>query len=247
MSPQPYKRPPITEAVIEIRFAQPIDAADLDGSSGRFVSFYPRHESVKTVGVEVGIPPGVDVEPTTQIKQQLGHKRSTSDLSEILLIMPLAFTVSQLAPYPGWDEFFGRFMRDWKAWKNVMGFRKIFRVATRFINRIDIRVTDGLVEETEYLNVYPKMPKALGPSINYGVQVQLPIRDIGCSLVINSASVPSPLLDHGSILLDIDVSKSSDSPQNDDDIYGLLNSMRTKKNDVFEACITEQARELFRK
>ncbi len=247
MSSQPYRKPPITEAVIEIRFAQPVDAADLNAISGRFMPFYPRHESVKTVGVQVDIPPGAGIEPTTQINQQLGHKRSSSDYSEILVMMPLTFMVSQLAPYPGWEEFFGRFVRDWKAWKNVRGFRKILRVGTRFINRIDIRVVGGLIEETEYLNVYPKVPTALGPSTSYGVQVHLPIRDIECSVAINSASIPSPLLNHYSILLDIDISRSEGSPQNDDDIYELLNSMRAKKNGVFEACITERARALFQK
>jgi uncharacterized protein (TIGR04255 family) len=247
MSTQPYKRPPITEAVVEIRFAPPIDTADLGGASSRFAALYPRHEDVKTVGVQVGIPPGGGGEPTTQIDQQLGHKRSTSDLSEILVMMPLTFTMSQLAPYPGWNDFFGRFVRDWKVWKGAVGFRKIFRIGVRFINRIDIRIVENFIEEAEYLNIYPKLPEILGASTGYGVQVQLPIRDMGCSLVINSASVPSPLLDHGSILLDIDVSKSVDPPQNDEDIYGLLNSIRTKKNDVFEACVTDQARGLFQK
>jgi uncharacterized protein (TIGR04255 family) len=48
------------------------------------------------------------------------------------------------------------------------------------------------------------------------------------------------------ILMDIDVSQSTSVPQNDEDIFALLNEMRVKKNNVFEACVTDQSRELFR-
>ena len=34
--------------------------------------------------------------------------------------------------------------------------------------------------------------------------------------------------------------------QNDDDMHTFLNVVRVKKNDVFEACITSRARELFK-
>jgi uncharacterized protein (TIGR04255 family) len=106
MPDQTYKRPPITEAVIEIRFAEPpIDAANLDKASARFASAYPFQQPVKNVNVAVGIPPGPEDQPTAQIREQLGHRLSSTDLSEILLLWPWAFVVSQLAPYPGWDIF----------------------------------------------------------------------------------------------------------------------------------------------
>jgi hypothetical protein len=51
---QPYKTPPITEAMIEIRFAlPPIDAANLEKASASFASSYPLQQSVKNLGVEV--------------------------------------------------------------------------------------------------------------------------------------------------------------------------------------------------
>ena len=34
-------------------------------------------------------------------------------------------------------------------------------------------------------------------------------------------------------------------PQNDDAVYELINRIRVAKNRVFEACITDRARELF--
>lgn len=248
MPDQPYERPPITEAVIEIRFAAPpIDAADLEKASKNLASFYPQQQSLKNVGVEVGIPAASNDRPTTQIREQFGHRLSSTDLSEILLLWPWALMVSQLAPYPGWDSFFGRFVRDWTAWKKVAGFRRLTRVGVRFINRIDVPIANGIIEESEYLNVYPKLPDALGPVTAYGVQVQSPLHDIGCNLTINSAAVPSPLLGHGSFVLDLDIAMEVSAPQSDESLYQLLNLIRVKKNEVFEACVTNKAKELFQK
>jgi uncharacterized protein (TIGR04255 family) len=245
MAEQPYQRPPITEAVIEVRFATPLAPSDVDKASRAYAAFYPLDRPIRNVDVALGLPPGLTDRPTAQVNQQLGHRRSTTDLSEILLVWPSTFVVSQLAPYPGWNIFFARFVRDWKGWKRETEFRKVTQIGVRFINRIDVPIKNGIIEEAEYLNVYPKLPASFGTITGYGVQVQLPVLDIGCKLTISSAAVPSPLLGHGSFLLDLDISKDSDPPQNDDAIYELLNSIRAKKNDTFEACVTDRARELF--
>jgi uncharacterized protein (TIGR04255 family) len=65
-------------------------------------------------------------------------------------------------------------------------------------------------------------------------------------LTLNSSSAPSPLLGHAAFIVDEDIAKEGDPPQNDDAIYALLNQIRVKKNEIFEACITPRARELFK-
>jgi len=46
-------------------------------------------------------------------------------------------------------------------------------------------------------------------------------------------------------MFDQDLYKENNIPQNDDGLYNLLNQIHVKKNAVFEACITDRARELF--
>jgi uncharacterized protein (TIGR04255 family) len=153
---------------------------------------------------------------------------------------------SQLAPYPGWDVFFERFCRDWAAWKRTLGYRKITRIGVRYINRIDIPATAPIIEHEEYLNIYPHMPTELQSLMAYSVVAQLPLPDIGCILTLNSSSAPSQLLGHAAFIVDQDIGKDDDPPQSDEEIYALLNQIRVKKNEVFEACITPRARELFK-
>ena len=138
MSEQPYKRPPITEAVIEVRFADEASPAQLERIAGGFASSYPHQQIQRAVGFQFAVPPEVSEQPTAQFNQQVGHRRSSTDLTEILLIWPSILVVSQLAPYPGWDTFFARFIRDWSDWKRLAGYRRIVRIGVRYINPIDI-------------------------------------------------------------------------------------------------------------
>jgi len=246
MSEQPYKRPPITEAVIDIRFSEDLPAAELEKVSRDFASVYANRETVKNVVAQIGVPPNLEAAPTTQFNQHIGYRLASTDVTELLVLWPATLIVSQLAPYPGWGAFFSRFERDWTRWKKAVGYRKIVRVGVRYINRIDVPVPpEGYIEESEYLNIYAKYPDIIGNVAGYFVQFRAPLNDIECDLVVNSGGVPSPLLNHMSIMFDQDIIMERICPQNDDDIYTLLKKIHEKKNGVFEASVTDRARELF--
>jgi uncharacterized protein (TIGR04255 family) len=132
-------------------------------------------------------------------------------------------------------------------WKRTLSYRKLTRIGVRYINRIDIPVaTTPIIQQEDYLNIYPHLPAALDPVTSYSVVAQRPVPDIGCILTLNSSSAPSPLLGHAAFIVDQDIAKEADPPQNDEGIYALLNQIRVKKNEIFEACITPRARELFK-
>jgi uncharacterized protein (TIGR04255 family) len=247
MSEQPYKQPPITEAVIELRFATPMETGEIEKVSAALKSLYPLQQPIRGVGVHLNLPPGRDGATTAQPIETHGNRLSTADQTQIALVWPAQFIFSQLAPYPGWGVFFERFCRDWALWKRTLSYRKITRIGVRYINRIDIlATTTPIIEQEEYLNIYPHLPAKLDPVTSYSVVAQLPIRDIGCILTLNSSSAPSPLLGHAAFIVDQDIAIERDPPQKDEDIYALLSQIRVKKNEIFEACITPRARELFK-
>ena len=246
MNSQLYRRPPITEAIIEIRFASPLAPAEVEKLSYRLASCYPNEQPIQNLDVALAVPiGGLAAQPTAQVNQMLGQRRSTSDQTEIVLIWPSTFLLSQLAPYPGWEIYFARFVRDWQTLKRATDYRKILQIGVRFVNRIDVLVSNNTLPEAEYLNVYPKLPDALGALYGYSVQVQVMDRELECTTIINSAVIPSPLIGHGALMLDIYTVKVVDPPQNDDDLYEWLNRIRVKKNATFEACVTDRTRELF--
>lgn len=224
-----------------------MESAEVDRANDKFSSHYPQHQSVENVKVALQLPLGQKDSPTAEFDREVGHRRSSSDMTELLVLWRSAFVLSQLAPYPGWDELFQRFVRDWKVWKRVMGFQTISRLGVRYINRIDIPQSGSVVEHETFLNVYPKLPDAFGPVGAYAVQAVLPIEEIRCKLTLNSAVVPAPILGHASFVIDQDIAREVDPPQSDEAIYDLLNEIRVRKNNVFEACISDRARELFQR
>ena len=240
-----YKHPPITEAVIGISFSSPVNHADINSVNKKFHKYYPHHQTVSNFNVAVGLTNDQINKPTADVNKEDGHRLSTADMTQLLLLWPSSFTLSQLAPYLGWDHFFERFVRDWGLWKKTIGFQIISRIGVRYINRIDIPITAPVIEYEGFLNVYPKLPDSLNPIHAYAVQAVLELKDIDCLLRINSAAVPSPILGHSSFVIDLDISKEINPPQSDNDIYDLLNKIRVQKNAVFEACVSSRARELF--
>lgn len=73
-------------------------------------------------------------------------------------------------PYPGWENFFQRFVRDWELWKRVVGHQHVIRIGVRYINRIDIPITGPVVDYESFLSIYPKLPDELGSVLAYGIQ-----------------------------------------------------------------------------
>lgn len=240
-----YTRPPITEAVIGITFSSPIKQTILTLVNKKFHSHYPNHETVSNVKIAVELADKQVNKPTADIDQENGHRLSTADMTQLVLLWPSSFSLSQLAPYHGWDSFFDRFVRDWGVWKRIVGFQTISRIGVRYINRIDIPVTGPIIEHEKFLNVYPQLPGMLNPIEAYAIQTSSHLKDIDCRLMLNSAVVPSPILDRASFLIDLDISKEINPPQNDNDIYDLLKKIRVQKNAIFETCISSRARELF--
>lgn len=237
-----YKRAPITEAVIGINFAERIDEDTLISVDKKYAPHYPQNQTLSDVNVMLNVNSN-DPSPKTNVAKEDYYRRSSDDMTQILLLRRDSIIFSQLAPYLGWSKYIERFKRDWKIWKRVVKHRTISRVGVRFLNRIDIPVEKQIVKYEDYLNIYPKIPSSFEPINAYAIQTTRQL-DNGCSVNMNSAVVPSPLLNHLSFLLDIDV-YSIKPPQSDNDLIELLNSIRLKKNQMFEDCITDNARRLF--
>jgi uncharacterized protein (TIGR04255 family) len=235
-----YPNPPITEAVIEMRFAGALKDDDRRKAATKFKAHYPNE------GLHVRPTFLLDLhEKAIQVAEEQVIRRSNRDENEIVLIGSNNFIVSQLAVYPGWSYFFDRFKRDWSLWRKQVGYRRIERIGVRYINRIDIPVENGIVRHECYLNIYIQMPPVLDRVAEYSLQAEVHLPDLQCTAKVNSASVPSPLPESIAFVLDVDIGRTIDVPQKDDEIYDFLAQVRLKKNEIFEACVTDAARERF--
>lgn len=241
----PYSAPPITEAVIEIKFSQPLEANKLSKLNVLLSKGHRQGQLVKSLVLDVELNEG-ESQPRASRTEVHGYRLEGADPAELLILWPQSIVLSQLAPYPGWDAFIARFRTAWKVMRRVGGYREITRVGVRYINRVDIPFEDGKAEYEKHLNIYPKLPESMESVDMYTVQTLSRLPDIGCSLRINSGRMPSPLINHASFILDIDIAKEQDLPMKEGSLFELLDAVRLEKNRIFEDCVSDLARDRFK-
>jgi uncharacterized protein (TIGR04255 family) len=239
-----YKRAPITEAILEFKWRDPIDL-DLAKRAARKLSRdYPGEEEQAQVATTITYIAGQDPGATVNVLWK-GIKRTSADQAESVRVSTLAFTVLKLAPYNGWDAFLARAKRDWEVIAEVVGRRPIARIGLRYINRIDMPERDGHVKFSEYLTPLALPSTAWGDPSAYFVQLNFPPSTAGLALIVNTGTVVPPTVGYQSATLDIDVVAEKLNLLRDEPIWDLAGTMRGEKNRVFEACITDAARGIF--
>jgi len=245
MTNHQYKRPPITEAVIEIRLQDSLPTKEVDKIHTKLNKNYEFSDKIS--GIEILFDANrKDFQKKSGEFE--GYKLMSKDRTDVAQIKTNAMVCSRLAPYTGWDKFEPRARRDWEVLRKTTKHLKVNRIGVRYINRIDIpyRVAEQIDIE-DYLTVCPKYPEPelLKNIANYTMQIIGPYSTEGFKLIINTNVVRSPLIEHVSIILDLDLSPTGEIPQRNDEIWEMINQMREHKNNAFEMCITDKARELF--
>jgi uncharacterized protein (TIGR04255 family) len=244
MSSGPYRRPPITEAVLELRLADQIAVDQVDKIKDRLAEDYPVPPQVMQ---NVSIISGPDNQNRAQVEFG-AYRMSSSDATNVAIIGRQHITASRLAPYTGWEEFTGHARRNWAIWRKVAGWHEVTRIGVRYINRIDVPNPDeSPVLIDNYLAFRPVFPQFEGAQgvDTFAINGSMGIAKSPFRLILNAGSTPSPLVRTVSFLLDIDISQEGNLPHNDEGLWVLIDEIRSQKNRIFEASITDLSRELF--
>jgi uncharacterized protein (TIGR04255 family) len=78
------------------------------------------------------------------------------------------------------------------------------------------------------------------------MQLVMPLEDIKSRAVITETLIDPLAPNVVSIVLDIDIFRTDDLPSEEAALWAVVEQLRNAKNKVFEGCITDKARELFR-
>jgi uncharacterized protein (TIGR04255 family) len=245
----PYPKAPITEALIDIRVTLPgeITVADLARVNiGEEIGYSQRRNRFAIEGqIAIGEQAIGEQVGTATRQTHVGYDFLSGDERQIVQVRLDGFTFSRLAPYDCWETFRKEARRLWELYRAVVEPVSVTRVAVRYINRLDLPLP--LEDFKDYLRtvpeVSPDLPQGLSGLL---MQLAIPQEDLGAVLLLNEALLPSPDPDTVSILLDIDLFRELETSIDEEELWPILDQFRIRKNDVFEACITERTRELFR-
>jgi uncharacterized protein (TIGR04255 family) len=178
-----------------------------------------------------------------------GFSFTNQNKQQVLQVRFDGFTFSTFAPYDRWETLRDEARRLWELYRSATGAQSVTRAAVRYINRIDI--PHDPIELKDYLRTYPEIPVDLpneGQIGSFFMQLQLWQGDLDCMLIVNQT--PAPPQDEGttSIQLDFDLFREQFAEpwraDEDEALWSFLEQLHHRKNEVFEASITDATRRL---
>ncbi len=243
-SPNRYSKAPLSEAVLDIRVELPDEIAlrDLRGVQIGEEEMYPRQEdNVLVVGqMSMGSQIGASAQQTHN-----GYRFVSHDNRQIFQARLDGFTFSRLSPYETWESFRNEARRLWEIYRPIAKPKIIKRIALRYINRLDLPLP--IKDFKDYLKTIPEISPDMSQGLSgYFMQLQLPQSDLEAMLHINQTLIPPPGPNLVSVVLDLDLFCKDNIPSEDIDIWKQFEVLRNRKNEVFEACITNKTRRLIR-
>lgn len=246
----PYPNAPVVEAVLAFHFKNHIKFADLQRFAKKYGAAFPAREEM--VEFELQFTEGHSSHTTRKV----GYKLTNADQGLMLVLKQDTLSVIRLPPYTSWEDLLKCTQEVWAMLKKVIGHPELSRLSSRFINRLDLKnapVSDAQpnvrpgIELTRYLKFGVAIPDGLAEMSTTGFNLTCNLKHAGDGLtrLVNVSAAPSPLVDHVSLFLDIDIATTEAVPLRENQMWDLAASLRAAKNSIFEASITDDARRLF--
>jgi uncharacterized protein (TIGR04255 family) len=239
-------RAPITEALIDIRVKLPADKQDLKlikmftmeiqrQSPGQF----PEEKEIRDLQMmfEVGPPPRQETKSS-----HVGYRYDSKDGKRVIQTKLDGFTFSWLKPYENWEILRREAYATWQLYRDLMKPEAITRIATRFINQIEI--PGPLIDFDDYLTAAPVIPKALPQAYSsFLTRMAVPDQTNQVMIIITQAFQQGVDPKVVPVVLDIDVFIeklfASETESWDTMAWDKIDSLRAIKNRVFFESITE--------
>lgn len=244
-----YPKAPILEAVLDIQVrASTAPSQDVFLELARSLSTeFPQFADLNLNHLQVSLAATSELSSVAHSFQVSGLRLYRPQNDRVLLIQPRGMTLSHLPPYTSWEDLQPEARRLWERYVEFVKPEGVTRVALRYINKIDL--PHPKIELRDYFKLYPEIPSDIPQEVNaFFLQLQMPQFDLAPDLMAAINFTPTTRRDERtvSIVLDLDLYAVRGLPTSSDEVFKLLNLIRTRKNELFEACITDKARGLFR-
>ena len=231
---------PLVETIFSASFVDGLNADERDALAEAAHGSYPmalveKHHTLRLDGEQITVG-----EPETF------YRLEGEDNTELLLIRPEGVNSTQLAPYKSWEVLYERFRRDLQmVWDRYPG-KQVNRLAVRSINRIDVPLVGENAPYEDYLALHIRVPDEI-PSIGpFNLELMLIVPEVKAMAKIRSGLTEPPVEGVGSFLLDIDLARTQEIPENHDAVFDIFNTLREPKNRLYRTFLTPKALEEFK-
>jgi len=243
-----FPRAPITEALLDIRFAaaeeigMPALLSFHDAISERFPLKEERRFLKQTLKLKPGETPQAEI-----TDQTTGYFFLQADRSKIVQASNSSFSFHKLRPYENWETYREEAKELWGKFLQIAKPESVSQVGLRYINRIEAPLP--LKDFRDYCTLFPEIPANLpqGLSELFLRFVMPDPATVAIGIVTVTFEHPLPTSTTIAIILDIDVVQPLTVPSvADNEIWETFERLREYKNRIFCSSTTEAAKNLFR-
>lgn len=235
---------PIHEAVIDFRLSVPKEEvrSELAELAKTLSSEYPIVEEQTSFEGALKVGPGQQ-KWESHGGSFMAFKLRCPDRRRVVQLRTVGFTLSHYRPYDSWDAMFQEAWQLWERYVAAAAPEEVGRVATRFINRLELPAN---FDTADYFTTDVSTPDGLPDVVtafNYFYVMQVaPLTLANVRLATN----PSETEEQALVVLDIDCYTRGSFAPNSRELPVELGKLRTLKNQVFFRTLTPMALELYR-
>ena len=245
MSQKHYSKAPIVEAIVDIqvKMAEGFSPETFDSVHAELEERFPVKAPMKMFEMRMGADAITGEGSHSSTATDIGLRLTNNDNSRVIQLRTNGFTYSHMPPYTEWKVLRDEAYQAWLLFIAKCKPKTVVRCALRFVNRVDIPKPS--IEMPEYFHLYPEIPTGIPQDVSgMFMQLQMPQSDLEGMAIINQAVVDPTTPGTMSVLLDFDLFQVRDYAPEDETIWHLLDKLRARKNELFEACITDETRRL---
>lgn len=240
-----YKNPPIHEAVCEFQFSDPESWSLVHGGIffERLKKRYSGKPSEQRI-LRVMMPKGA---PLTAGPPAIGEitkvQLKSENEREMVAVGPGILSIHSLKPYSGWEHFRSQIVEALREYRRIASPKAIRRIGIRYINQIFIPSEKGVPGDLLTTPPYgiPNMECRIAA---FAMRYQYALEN-SASAIVQMASLDGPPDTYG-VALDIDVNRSwQGESYAAADAMKAVDELRAQERHVFEALISDKARDLF--
>jgi uncharacterized protein (TIGR04255 family) len=248
-----YKKPPVSEALIDIRIDSlpPENLQLLENLTSVLAAKYPtkklRHKFEGAVQIE-----GSKVVALPTTSGAYGLWLESEDQRGIMQIRLDGFTHNRIKPdpyevWPGWEIMREEAKYVWEIYASALNVTEISRLAVRYINQIV--VPESTIELYDYFTAPPRIPSDLPYQdiLDFSSSVTIKIPKYKALAVVKHYPIPQIYPGAIAVALDIDVSRPGKVLLDSFPVWETLDQLRKLKNTIFEASLLPKTKELFNK
>ena len=248
---QPYKSPPLNEVVAEFHLNKEWDLTIPGLVFEQLKDRFPIVRMPASGTITIPAPPqfkglGPDLVIPNPILRTDRVLFFSHDESQLVQVAPSLLVVNKVKSYTQWEDFLPLVMEVYRKYCLAVPNCRVVRLGLQYVNRIDIPAENGRAEIENYLEFRPLMGPRLPQDHGlFSVNAQYLFNRTSVTVQLGGTDFPEP--DVFRSILEFRALGLDEAEMTESGIKSWMENTHDIISTLFEGCITDKTRELFRR